>query len=188
MGNLWQIILSILQALWLPGLAFFGGVLVMRALSGHAYVTRQWREKAAPRDKKPLNMRPMGYDTDAVARHWAVLDERALQSERRFLQLDLIFPIFYGTTLAVALWQACTAVATTFSPAWPIALVAVTVIADWIENLIQISQLRRFVQHGKDSLQPQQIRIASAATILKLYCFLGAVVLLIILAVRRAVQ
>lgn len=183
MSNWVQIIISTLLAVWLPVVVLLGGAWMMTILSGHNYVTKQLRERADQKDRKGLNIRVLGYDTEAVDRHWGVLDERALQSERRFLQLDLAFPIFYGAALAVALWQSWIAVGKTFSSVWLILLVAVTVIADWTENLIHLSQLRFYRENGKNGLQPGWIRIASAATTVKLLFFTGALVLIIILTV-----
>lgn len=188
MNKFVQIIISILLAVWLPVVVLFGGAGIMSMLSGHNYVTKQLRANAASKDRKGLNERLLGYDTDAVARHWGVLDERALHSERRFLQLDLVFPFFYGAALAFALWQAWTAVGKTFSSVWLVVLVAITMIADWTENLIQLSQLRLYMENGKDGLQPGWIQIASAATTVKLLFFFGALVLILILALCKVVQ
>jgi hypothetical protein len=171
----------------MPIIVLAGGAVIMSILSGHNYVTRQLREKADPKDRTALNTRFLGYDTDEVARHWGALDARALQSERRFLQLDLAFPIFYGTALAAALWRAGTAVSMNFSPVWLFVLVAITMIADWTENLIHLSQLRLYMENGNDGLQPGWIQIASAATTVKLLFLTGALVLIIILAVYKVV-
>lgn len=180
MRKLGQILISI----WLPIVVLVGGAGIMTILSGHEYVTQQLREKADSKDRKELNRRFLGYDTNAVARHWGVLDERALQSERRILQLDLVFPLFYGAALAIALWQAWTAVGKTLSPVWLVILVAVTMIADWAENLIQLSQLQLYMENGKDALQPGWIQIGSAATIVKLLFFTGALAFIMILTAR----
>ena len=133
-------------------------------------------------------MRVLGYDTTAVARHWDVLDERALQSERRFLELDLIFPTFYGTALAFALWLAWAAAGTTFSPVWIIVLVAITMIADWTENLIHLSQLQLYMQSGHIGLQPGWIQIASVATSVKLLFFFGILAFTMFLTARKYAQ
>src|SRR5688572_20140289 len=154
MRKLGQILISI----WLPIVVFVIGAGIMTILSGHGYVTQQLRE-ADSKDQKELNRRFLGYDTNAVAQHWGALDERALHSERRFLQLDLVFPLFYGAALAIALWQAWTAVGKTLSPVWLVVPVAVTMIADWAENLIQLSQLQLYMENGKDALQPGWIQI-----------------------------
>ena len=169
MEKLWQVIRSI----GLPIVVLLSGAMVMSILSGHGYVMEQLRENADSKDRKPLNMRILGYDTDAVARHWAALDESALRSERRFLELDLIFPTFYGAALAFALWQAWRVTGFVFSPAWVIVPVAITIIADWTENLIHLSQLHRYLESGEAGLQPESIQIASGATIVKLAFFVG---------------
>jgi hypothetical protein len=159
--------------------------MIMSILSEHNYVDQQLREKADSKDRKGLNMRFLGYDTDAVARHWGAMDERALQSERRFLELDLLFPIFYGAALAFALWRAWSAAGTTYFPVWIFVLVAVTMIADWAENLIHLSQLRLYVENGVGGLQPGRIQIASAATIIKLLVFTGILALTAFLTARK---
>jgi hypothetical protein len=182
--KLWQS----LRSIGLPILVLAGGAVIMSILSGHDYVSRQLRENADPKDRTPLNMRFLGYDADAVARHWSVFDERAFQSERRFLQLDLAFPIFYGAALAVALWQAWSAAGASFSSVWIVLLVAVTMIADWSENLIHLSQLRLYMESGNTGLQPGWVQIASVATTVKLLFFTGALVLIIILAYERLVK
>ena len=162
--------------------------MIMSILSRHQYVNQQLRKNADPKDRKGLNMRFLGYDTDAVARHWGALDDRALQSERRFLELDLIFPTFYGAALSFALWRAWNAASVNYSPLWIIVLVAITMIGDWIENLIHLSQLRLYVENGKGSLQPGFIQVASAATSIKLFFFMGALVLIVILTWYKVVQ
>ena len=105
MSKFLQIVISI----WLPMVVLVGGAWVMTILSGHDYVTKQLHEQADPKDRKGLNERFLGYDTDAVDRHWGVLDERALDSERRFLQLDLAdnFDSFKLRLLALDLVYPC---------------------------------------------------------------------------------
>ena len=166
MRKLWLMIRSIALPL---SVLIVGGAL-MSILSGHGYVKEQLRENADPGDRNGLNMRILGYDTNAVERHWSALDERALRSERRFLELDLIFPAFYGAALAFALWRATGAA---FSRIWIIILVAITMIADWTENLTHLSQLHLYMESGPTGLQPEQIQIASVATIVKLLFFAG---------------
>ena len=176
-------ILAIGKAILLPALVFVSGVVIMRIVSGHDYVNRRLRERAAPEDRRGLNMRTRGYDVPAVNRHWGALDEKALDRERRFLQVDLAFPIFYGAAFADALLRAGASVGTSFPPVWFLAPVAVTVIADWTENLIHLAQLRLFRQSGSAGLQSDWIRVASSATIVKLLFFWGTLLLLILLAI-----
>jgi hypothetical protein len=188
MKNIGHMISAGLSSLWLPTLVYVGAGLVMIKLSGHDYVKERLNQKAASEDRRGLNMRLRGYDTDAVARQWSALDERALQSERRFLQLDLAFPLFYGGALAIALRQAWMASGRSFPGMVPIAVIALTMIADWTENLIQLSQLRLFEEHGAGGLQDVPIQIASAATTVKILFFTSAVLLIIILAISRVLR
>ena len=162
-----------IRSIALPIVVLMVGAVLMSILSGHGYVTEQLRENADPGDRNGLNMRFLGYDTNAATRHWAALDERALRSERRFLELDLIFPAFYGAALAFALWRAWRASGIAFSLVWLIIPVAITMIADWTENLTHLSQLHLYMERGPAGLQPEQIQIASVATIVKLVFFAG---------------
>ena len=175
-------IISVAKALGWPIVIFLGGVLIMIVVSGHNYVTKQLRERATPDNRKPLNMRFRGYNTAAVDRHWGVLDARALRIEQHFLQLDLLFPLFYGTALAIALLRTSEVSGRSLSPIWLIAPVAVTMLADWIENLVQLAQLRRYTLSGATGLEDRWIQVASLATIVKLVFFTLTVVLLIWLA------
>ena len=80
-----------------------------------------------------------------------------------------------------------------FHPAWVIAPVAITVLADWTENLVQIGQFRRYVADNEATLQASWTHIASTATILKLLFYsgssvflLGLVVVIVVRALRSA--
>ena len=76
----------------------------------------------------------------------------------------------------------------TFSPVWLIGPAALTMIADWTENLVQLNQLRLYIESGKDGLEPRWIQIASVATIVKLFFFSGMFLLLIYLSIRTVVR
>jgi hypothetical protein len=188
MNNWQKIIGSIWQAIWLPVVAYVGAGLIMIVASGHSYVTKQLEEKAPPNNRTELNMRLQGYDTTDVAQLWGVLDRRALDSERRFLQLDLLFPLFYGGAFLLALLRVRRDLRKALSPVWLIAPVAITALADWTENLIHLAQLRLYLEQGKEALQAGWIQIASAATIAKIVFFVGTLVLLICLAIWRIVR
>jgi hypothetical protein len=128
----------------------------------------------------------------AVSRHWAVLKETALlRAEQRFLELDLIFPFFYGAALATSLLIAWAALDRPFSPARLIAPVAITVLADWTENLVQLRQLSRYIDGGEAALQSGWIQLASVATVIKLVffvgssLFLGGLILLLLINIRE---
>lgn len=181
-------IIVIVKAISLPGLVFLGGVLIMVKISGHGYVTQQLRQKATPDNRRELNMRFRGYDTAAVDRHWGALDNHALKIEQHFLKLDLLFPFFYGAAFIVALLHEWALLGKTFSPVWLIGLAALTMIADWTENLVHLNQLRLYMESGKAGLEPRWIQVASIATIVKLFFFSGMLLLLIYLSIYRVVR
>jgi hypothetical protein len=183
-----NIVVSILRAIWLPAVAYFGAGLVMILLSGHTYVTEQVRERAAPEHRTSLNMRLEGYDTADAARLWGLFDPRAQESERRFLLLDLLFPLFYGGAFLAALLRVWRDLGRPFSSLLLIAPVAITVVTDWIENLIHLAQLRRYVEQGEEGLQSGWIQVASAATTIKISLFAGTLLFLVGLAVWRGVR
>jgi hypothetical protein len=163
----------------LPFAVFLGGLWVMSKMSDQDYVTQRLLQSAAPEDQKSLQQRWGGYDADAVNRYWGALDNAALRLERYFLELDLVFPFLYGAALSASLLIAWAALGRPFNPAWLITPVAVTVLTDWTENLVQLGQLRRYVEDGQAGLQSSWIQIASAATILKMLFFLGASLFLV---------
>jgi hypothetical protein len=187
MRNWNPIIKSVWQAIRLPFFAYFGAGAVLLIASGHSYVTRQLKEKGTPKNRTQLNMRLQGYDKTDVAELWGILDRRALKTERLFLQMDLLFPIFYAGAFAVALRQIWAKLGKTSSPILLVAPAVITSIADWTENLVQLAQLRRYVESGSEGLQEGWIQVASAATVTKLLFFFGTLGLLVYLAVYRVV-
>lgn len=155
-------------ALALPAVAFFAGVWVMQKVSG-----RQSQKD----DPKPLNQRILGYDEDEAKAYWdALAEKKDLAAERLFLELDLVFPFLYGGALAAGLLMVWAALGRTFHPASILAPVAITVLADWTENLVQWGQLRRFTSGM--ALEAGWIRIASTATTVKLLFFAGSYLLI----------
>lgn len=172
-----RLLLAVIGLLVLPVVVFVGGAWIMSAVSGRQTVTNQ----------KPLNQR-LGYDTEAVHRYWGALDTPARRAEQRFLELDLVFPVFYGTALAVSLMIASAMLGGPVHPVWLIVPVVLTVVADWVENLVHLDQLRNYIGAGKDGLVAGWIQVASTATIVKLLFFaissLGLAALLITLVLR----
>jgi hypothetical protein len=142
----------------LPVVVFFGGAQLMSAASRRQAVNGQ----------TPLNTRWRGYDTETVASYWGALDETGRRAEGRFLEFDLVFPTLYGGALAASLATASAMLGGPVHVAWLIAPVVVAMAADWVENLVQLEQLRKFVQSGKKGLAAGGIRLASAATMVKL--------------------
>src|ERR1700681_4151246 len=163
------LIIRAIVLLLLPFAVFASGAYLIAKLSDRQYVAHQL-EKLKD-DKQPLGLRIYGYNAGAVARHWGALNDKALGFERRSLEIDLLFPFFYGAAFAGVLLCAWAALGRPFQPAWLMAPVLVGVVADWIENLIQLGQLRLFSASHEAGSQPGWIQIASVATSLKLALF-----------------
>lgn len=165
----WASIMSkVVPILALPVIAFSGGLWLMSQMSDREYVLQRLNESTLSSSEKiPLNQRP-AYDREAVARYLKAFDARALTAERKFLEMDLIFPFIYGGALAISLLLTWHLLGRPFSPLWIIAPLALMALADWTENLIHLSQLKRFVLHGESALESSLIQIASLATCIKL--------------------
>ena len=161
----------------LPQVAFWAGSIVMVHLSGRREVRKRMKE-LPKRDQKPLNQRLGGYDLSAVQRLWGALaapplgskGHTLLESERLALRLDLLFPLLYGSAFAVSLLLAWQSRHATAAPGWLFVPVVICVLADWTENTVQLKQLKLF-QGDPSSLQESWIRVASAATRIKLLFF-----------------
>ena len=164
-------VIKLVGAVSLPVVVFFGGVWIMSIATGRDHV-RQVLSNGAEADQRPLNER-LNYNLDAVDRHWSALakDARALSSEQRFLELDLIFPFFYGASFAASLLVFWALLGRPFNPCWFMTPVVITLLADWTENLVLLSQLLRFEQGGKQALNANWILVASNATLMKLTIF-----------------
>jgi hypothetical protein len=180
--------MSIARALFvlvLPFAVFVGGAQLMSYLTGRSQVLQ--RLEAGPKEhRKPLNQR-LGYDRDAVAAHWSQIGGDTLSNEQRFLELDLVFPLVYGGAFAISLLTLWIAGGRRFSVAWLIAIVGLTIVSDWTENLVQLAQLRRYMQSGADALDPGWIGVASVATVLKLTFFSVCSVAVLALAIANRV-
>ncbi len=164
---------SIVAAIVIPPLTFFGGVWILSKTADRESVLQLLHQSdLTPADKKPLNERLHGYCVEDVRRHWGVFreDSEAVSAERRFLIHDLIFPFLYGGGLAASLLIVWEALGRPCNPAWLIGPVACVLVSDWIENSVQLSQLNAFV--NDHTLNAGWIRVASLATITKL-CFAG---------------
>ena len=139
-------------------------------------------KREIPVNQQPLNQRLKGYSTDDVEKYWKQLDRDALDREKHFLFLDLVFPLLYGTAFLISMilaWK----MHGKLPSVWYILLVLITVIADWTENLIQIGQLERFVTNA--SLQAGWFRLASMATIIKLIAFVVMSLFLLIVVMKQ---
>lgn len=181
-----KVVARIILALALPTLVFVSGASLMSRWTDRQAV-RERLTRDFPDNPRPLNMR-FGYDVATARGLWSSLDPSMRESEQQFLKLDLVFPLVYGAGLAAGLLLAWGAAARPVNPAWLIALVGITILADWTENLTQLQQLRQFVTDQR--LDAGWIGLASAATMVKLTFFIAsssAIVILAVAAVYRSV-
>lgn len=170
-------LLTTLLIVALPLAGLLGGGRLLFVLAGR---------QPLPRGERPLFTRLAGYSVSDVAAYWSKLGpaDHGLLAERRFLELDLVFPFVYGGTLCASLLLLWALLGRPFPAVLPVGLVALTMLADWTENLIQLRQLGRFV--AGSSLEADWIRWASLATSVKLVgtgC--GLVALLVLALVYR---
>jgi hypothetical protein len=178
------LIVKAIALLSLPLVVFvLGGELMLRLSDPGQLRDKVQKEK----NLDGLGLRLQGYKFEVIEKYWDALkaEPGALDAERRMLEIDLVFPLVYGAGFAAALMLAWAALGRPFHPVWILTPLFVEVVADWIENLIQLGQVRLFA--GSDGvLQPGWIQVASIATSVKvaLFCVsyllvLGLVVLMI---------
>lgn len=142
--------------------------------------------------EKPLLRRWRGYSVDEVRAYWSAFQRPGLVAERRFLEVDLVFPFIYGGAFLSSMLLLWAALGRSFSPAIPVATVAAMMVADWTENLVHLAQISKLLDHeaGYDALRRSWIALASTATSVK-WVLIGAsaiaiVLLVIVLFVRNA--
>jgi hypothetical protein len=157
-----KIIIEIIVLLALPLVSIIGGGWIMTVMS-----------KRQPLIQKPLGQR-IGYNISDVQQCWGVLDCKAILSEKRFLELDLVFPFVYGGAFTISLLIAWTSLNRPISPLWIMTPLAITILADWMENLAQLGQIKRYIINREIGLQSNWIRVASVATTVK-WIFFGVV-------------
>lgn len=155
-----------------PGVVFIVGAWLLGALAPGRKVDGQ----------KPLNQRWGGYTKTEVHGYWSALDDRGQRAEQRFLKLDLVFPAVYGAALCASLVATARMVGEPVL-VWPIVLVVVSMAADWVENLVQMDQLRAYREHGDAGLSPGRIQVASIATVVKLVGVVASYLLLALLLI-----
>ena len=174
----------------IPAGVSIGGGALLKRLSGRAAV--EARLATLPEEhRKPLNSR-WHYDKPAVEQHWRALDREALAAETRFLEMDLVYPFAYGGAFFTALLIGWAMLGRPFSPVWLVVPVAVTVVADWVENLTMLSQIRAYTAGGAAALDGGRVAFASVATTVKLAGLvalvlftIGLLLLVIVSAVRQ---
>lgn len=168
--------------------AFFKALLVLAVPAGLFFVAGYAMSHYTGRDQfvsnavqaVPLNFRMGGYGVaDAIA-YWNWLGPEGRLSEQRFLKVDLFFPLLYGGSLLVSLLLTWRWLGRPFGRFWLIAPVVITVLTDWIENLVHLRQLRRYFQGER--VESGWIQVASTATSVKIVFFFVSCLLLIALA------
>ena len=164
-------------AISIPVVVFAVFALLMMDLTGRS----QFPQTDDPASM-PLNSRIAGYNSTDVAEYWHWLGTDGRAAERRFLQADLAFPIVYGAGLLAGLFLSSKENSQQIKKVWLVLPVGITVLADWAENLIQLNQFARYTKNIP--LQTTWIQIASFATSIKLFFFVGSAVLILVLCGR----
>ena len=158
-------------------LILLGGGTLLQRISARSGEVPALRAAAG----QPLYRR-LRYCPASVDAYWKALQPAGRVAERRFLELDLLFPFFYGAGFTAGLLYLWASLGRSFPPAWLVGLVALAMLADWTENLVQLQQLARYERLASSGLQSSSIALASAATLLKLVCCTASLLLLFILA------
>jgi hypothetical protein len=180
-GN--RIIRTAAAIILIPAVAFAGGAYLIQTLPGKRPTQSAVGGGAVPR---ALNLRLGGYRPADVEQYWAALGPEGRGVEIQSLRIDLAFPLLYGAAMGWALLTGKKTLRGRASVAWLLPLVA-TVIADWTENGIQLSQLRAYVSRGASSLDTNLIGIASWATTTKLVLFVATYLIILIVGVQLIV-
>lgn len=167
----------LILALGLPLAAFLAGGAWMMKITGRG----KFPETAAP-ESVPLHFRLGGYAAADVRAYWDCLGADGQLAELRFLNLDLLFPLFYGGTLLLGLFLLWNGLGRPFPRFWLTVPVLVNLVVDWTENLTLRRQLHRFL--GNEAIQEGWIALAGVATTVKILCFAFAWLLLLGLGLR----
>lgn len=176
-------LLELVIILGLPIVFFLIGKNFVEKFSNQKHIEEVLKNKHL----KPLYGRFGGYNTDEVKLYWKALYPSAIEDEKRFLYLDLLFPLFYGSPLIISIALAWTRLDRSLSLIWFILPVIITMFADWTENLIQLQQIKRFPSLEElEHLESEWISVASTATRFKLYFFVISYLLLIGMAISIA--
>ena len=172
-------LLELVIILGLPIVFFLIGKSFVEKFSNQKHIQDVLKNKFG-KDLKPLYSRFGGYDKDEVKLYWKALYPDAIKDEKRFLYLDLLFPLFYGSALITSILLAWIRLNRPLSLIWFILPVIITMLSDWNENLIQLQQIKRFHSLEElENLESEWISVASTATRFKLYFFVISYLLLI---------
>lgn len=141
--------------------------------------------KLSKRQESPDSLdKRKGYSLSDARGYWRALGEKGRAAEERFMWWDLSYPLAYGGALCAGVLVAWSRLGLHVVP--PVALVAPIVIAsvaDWVEGLVHLRQLRRYKSGGEVAVEEGPIRLASIATLLKLaFLTLSFLILLALVA------
>jgi len=164
-------ILQAIVIIALPMTVFLVGGWLMEKVSGRTF----------PADEKPLGRR-FGYTADDAKKQWEKLaNSKSLETEKHFLELDLVYPFLYGGALAFSLFMAWAALGGTFNAARVLPPVLIMVLMDVTENIAQLHEMKRFMADHAVTLNANWIRIASFATTFKWLFVWGVSLYLLVL-------
>jgi hypothetical protein len=170
----------------LPVAIFFAGTFLMGWLSNGKYIEKRLQQLPDCKDRVPLNRRLLGYNAEALARHWKALDSAALKDQRRALEVDLVFPLVYGAAFLSSFLLAWVTIGRPFHFWWLMAPIVITILADWTENSFLLGQLRDFM--NGEPLSGFYVHLASTGTTVKLVFFSGMLLFALVLGVWAAVR
>lgn len=173
-------------ALAFPVTLLFGRNQVLSHASGRTDAMNHGCERTGEAPT-PLNLRWFCYGTEAVKAYWSWLKPAGRQAEDTFLTLNLLFPFLYGGALAVSVRWVWMATGRPFHPAWILTPLAIVIVADWTEHLIQLAQLRYYLSPNGRRVQDLWIRMSGCATIIKLWLTSGLYVSLARLVISMIV-
>lgn len=159
-------------------LALVAGIVVLLVL---AWGYGRLLVRLSKRQERPDSLdKRRGYSLSDVRGYWTALGKEGRAAEERFLRWDLSYPFAYGGALGAGVlitWSRLT----TLHVVPPVALVAPIVIAsvaDWVEGLVHLRQLRRYKSGGAAAVEEGPIRLASIATLTKLAFLLLSILIL----------
>ena len=136
------------------------------------------------RKQSPLSLdkRLWGYSLSEVRAYWEALGPAGRVAEERFLKWDLSYPFVYGGAIGAGTLIAGSRLVLPVPLVALLTPIAVASIADWVEDLTQLRQLRRYRSDRGAAVEAGPVRLASAATRLKLAFLILSILILLVLA------
>jgi hypothetical protein len=144
----------------------------------------KFRQRRSVLQSKPLNFRLRGYDVDSAQAYWDWLGPEGRAAETRFLKADMVFPLWYGALLLTGTLLAWRYLGQPSSLVLFVLPVVVTVLADWVENLVHLHVL----SHYGEPIRAAEITLASWGTSVKLIFFWLSTALMALMAIMVIVR